>query len=212
MLLDSSLPISLDDLLAADLQCAGVSIIHGVGFKPLLHLCCNGSVLTAQQEEGGYCSFEAWDQGPMPWPAINVVEDRFNCTLNRRLLVPPPSACSQEQRDAIVDMLGEAQLGLSNQILQYVSGKPHGIEPGTRLWQRAEIARALVDRNPELAEEQSSSLLLLLVEEAYDRQDPPHRFMIRKCNPAAAKLVAQSILDWVERWGDAAKTPESELL
>jgi hypothetical protein len=128
MLLDPSLSISLDGLLAAkpDFQRADISIIAGVGPEPLLHLCSNDTVLTAQQEQVGYCSFEAWDQAPMPWRQISAVEERFDCRLNRRLLVPPPSGSSLEQRDAIVDLLGESHLGRSNQVLQYASGDRMG--------------------------------------------------------------------------------------
>jgi hypothetical protein len=214
MYLHTSRELSFDDVLAAeaDLQKIGISIIQWFKPEPILHLWFNNSVLTAVQNEDGDLWFSIPDRGPLPCHTIGAVEELLNCSLERCCLVPPSSGCSDEQRQAVVDLVGETHLSPSAQILQYACGKPHAIERDTPLWQQAEIAKALLEQNPELREERNSNLVLSLVQDAYDRLDPPFKFTVRKRNPAAAKLCAQTLLVWAEQWEEAAKKPEPELL
>ena len=197
--------LTIVDLSTADLERFGITIHDGVGPQPLRHLCFRDSVLTAEPDERGYCSFVVPDHGPMPWAIFEMLRNQFDCEFERERLMPAPSASSEDQRDTITELLGVTELGYHDHVLQYVRGKPHGIEPATPLSQKAEIARALVERNPELSEDRNSSLLLLLAQDAYDRQDAPFKFLVRRRNPAAVKLVGQTLLDWAEQWAEAGK-------
>jgi hypothetical protein len=165
--------LTIVDLSTADLERFGITIYDGVEPQPLRHLCFRDSVLTAEPDERGYCSFVVPDHGPMPWAIFEMLRNHFDCEFERERLMPAPPASSEDQRDAITDMLGVSELSDTDQLLQYACGKPHGIKPYTTLWQKAEIARVFVERNAELREDRNSSLLLSLVKHAYVRQGPP---------------------------------------
>jgi hypothetical protein len=205
MFFTSSPKMTLDCILSADLHSQGIKVIRGNGPEPSLYLCDGEAVLFLQLDAAGHCSFDVPEYSPMPFRIFDALAHMLDCKFNRLCQMASPSASPEDQRDAITAMLGASELSDTDQVLQYACGKPHEIEPHTPLWRKAEIARVFVERNAELREVQNSSLLLLLVEHAYDRQDPPFKFAVRKRHPAGAKLLGEMLLGWAEEWTKAAE-------
>jgi len=58
-----------------------------------------------------------------------------------------------------------------NEVVKFVRGESHNIEPGTIGMMRAEIAKQLITGRPELLDEDMRTDLIEIVEATYDYQD-----------------------------------------
>jgi hypothetical protein len=196
MIFVSARPLSFDDLLAADWERFDIQIMQGVGPDPVLYLCSAGSALRACLDEKANCIFVVPHDGPMPWRVFETIGHIFDCGVDLLIDGRGRSVRSFEQRDAVVSFLGVNELGSSESVLQLVRGKSHKIEPGTRLYEQAQIAKAVVEKNPILAEEKNEKLLLLLTEDQYETRNPPFAMLLRNKSSIVAKLIADSLMEW----------------
>jgi hypothetical protein len=80
-------------------------------------------------------------------------------------------ASKEEWHVAMEEMSREHRDKFHADILRYLKGAEHGIEPGTVGMMKAEIARGLVCRDPDLACPEKKDQLMAAIDAKYDERD-----------------------------------------
>lgn len=192
----TSRPLTLDNILNADLNRYPIAIIRGVGPKPSAYLCAQGAALRVQLAPSGHCIFSVPVDGQMPWLVFSALEHAFDCTFERVCNEFGRRLATAKHRQAVMKDLDGMSLEPSERILYYALDCSDSLDPDPAIAERVSIARELTGKNPALANEENAAILLLLTEDIYLRRHRPFELFLCNKDEEAAEMAAEAMLVW----------------